>query len=572
MVGRIRLKVSVPRAIIQLIEKAGVKYVFGLPGAEDLPIYDAMIGSSVKAVLNSNEMFSAFMAGGYYRATGNIAACIAVAGPGITNMLSGMAEALCDSVAIILFVVTLGDDGKYYHTHEVDNMDMARPVVKKILRLSGIDTLKEEIAFAFETAKSKEPGPVIVEIPKEFLKMKTDLGVLEDPEKKCISSIPEDVRTIEGIRDILNAAERCGIYAGGGALDAADKIIELAELFSMPVATTATGRGVFPEDHPLSVGFGFGPSGTRLAEKTFKQCDVVLALGCKFSEASTGHWGLRIPGKLIHIDINEDVFNKNYKADITLCGDIRYSLDRILQLCRDHVVPNDLIFAQKVRNANKEPVGALNKKTIGNKLGPSDVFHALRESSTRETILVTDCGYHELWALSEFPVYNPRTFIVPTNFQAMGYGLPAAIGAKLGCPDKNVLCVTGDGGLLVNGFELTTSVREGLDLNIILFNDASLGIIKDLQIRRYGRTNAVDLGGVDYSSLAKAFGVQYHRIANYNELEDSFKGLKESCGVNLFDVHVEYSALPRYMSGLIRTLWHKMPLFQKIELLKESIR
>ncbi|MEW6102071.1 MAG: thiamine pyrophosphate-binding protein, partial [Candidatus Omnitrophota bacterium] len=553
--------------IVESLKNEGVSCVFGMPGAQNLALYDSLAGSGIRNILVTNEQNAPYMADGYSRATGKVGVCIVVGGPGLTHMLSGLAEANADSSPLVVLAMSIGSAKGDFFIHQVKQLEAARPIVKQVIRIRHGDTISRRIKEAFYVAQEAGPGPVIVEVSKEVLSEKSQKETTGEKagEKSALDSGVKE--KIEQLASKIINAKHCGIYAGMGAFGASGLIRQIAEKFSMPVATTISGRGVFPEDHELSVGFGFGPSGTEISEEVFKECDVILAFGCRFSEMSTGQWGMRISAWLAHIDKDKSVFNKNYPAQMALCADTQLVLVSLLDILKDAKRQKDISLMQKIKRGKEGQQGAVNKFNSADKgVLPSIFFQRLRKSLSRESILVTDCGNHQLWAVSDFQVFEPRTFITPTDYQAMGFGIPAAIGAKIGRSDRKVVCVCGDGGFLMSGFETLTAVREKLGIVIFVFNDAALGLIKDLQEKLYGRANCVKLVNPDYRFLAQALGVDYHGVKNEEELEQFCLKSMDYPGPMLVEVKVNYESLPRYAIGIKETFWKRASLRKKLTL------
>ena len=557
-------------SVVKCLEHAGVKTVFGMPGAHLLELIDSLIDSPIRSILTTSEQAAVFMADGYARATGTVGVCIAIPGPGLTNMITGLAESLVDSSPLVIFVVGIEKSRMAFHLHEIDQLAIVKPVVKKIITIAKGIEIPNSVANAFYCAEEGEPGPVVVEIPRRLLREETEyLPCLKVFNKDACKTTHD---AIVQITDLLTQARLCGIYAGKGALAASHQVIQIAKMLSAPVATTISGKGVIPEDHELSVGFGFGPSGSPVAEKIFSRCDVVLALGCKFSEMSTGKWFMKIPPTLIHIDKNSSVFNKNYPAAFTLCDDVGHAVEQLMQSLKETKREKNLDL---IKTIDKEKNKSIEKKLIKsskNGVHPSQFFFHLRKTVSRDTVMVTDCGNHQLWAISDWPVFAPRTFISPSDYQAMGFGVPAAIGAGIGCKDRRIVCICGDGGFLMSGFEMLTAVRENLRLAVIIFNDQALGLIKIMQKKIFGRTALVDFESPDYRSLAQAIKADYIEINSEEELRDGLQKMEVIQKTVLVNVKVEYKEWPRYVAGVAQASWEKLSLSEKLKLINNRAK
>ncbi len=549
-------------AITKSLIIAGVEYTFGMPGFSNLELFDTFCDYDLKNILVTSESNVAFMADGYGRVTDKTGVCVVVPGPGITNMLTGLAEAFTDSSPLVVLVTGIDKDGKEYHTHQIDQLDVVKPVVKKIITIQDPKNISKDIQEAFLIALSGEPGPVVVEISKKILNEK--FKYIECQKEENSKEYPGKDNTIEQIINLLTHSKKCGIYIGRGAGSASNEIMALAEKLNAPVATTVSGKGIIPDDHKLSVGFGFGSVGAKVAYEIFKECDVVLALGCKFSDLSTGSWTMEIPGTLIHVDQNSDVFNKNYQASITLCSDVKYTVEKIIVGLQDFDNSSSEQIISKIAKAKSAYFEKVNKSHSIKGVHPSQIFLMLRKLAPRNTVFTADCGNHQLWSTLELQVFSKNAYLAPSNYQAMGFGIPAAIGASLGKPQEKVVCICGDGGFLISGFEILTAVRNKLNIGIIIFNDKALGLIKELQEVGYSRTSSVDLINPNYEHLSKAFGIKYIEIKKMDELENGLQEMISQKGVCLVNIHVDYKRWSQYIDGVIRSKWKKMTLFQKV--------
>jgi len=464
----------------------------------------------------------------------------------------------------LVIVNRIKSDGKSFYIHEIKQMEAVEPIVKGIFRINNLSQTTDIVSKALHLAKAGDPGPVVIEILDDLSGSEkiTDQKNFNIEEKK--SGI--DKKKIGEIVNIFKSSKCCGIYVGKGAFSASKQIIELAEILAAPIATTVSGKGVVPDDYPLSVGFGFGPSGTETAENIFQTRDTLIAVGCKFSEMATGQWGFKIPERLIHIDINEDVLNKNYKATISLCADAAQSINEILMHKSEiqkekNVALIDEINERKEKHAKqREDIQCLDS------VHPSRFFYELRKQMKRGDILTVDCGYHQLWSLTEFEVYEPGTFITSCDYQAMGFAIPAAIGAKIAHPDREVACVCGDGGFLISAFELLTAKRENANIKVFVFNDGELGLIRHSQLKTYGRGNSISLTNVDFNSFAQAIGIEYVKISNDDQLPQRLEEIIECKKSVIVDVKISYSDEPRYFKGVAKTFWNKLTNEEKLKL------
>ncbi len=566
------MKKTGAQIIADLVWDMGVRITFGLPGSHNVELYDALKERGFRNVLTTSELSAGFMADAYSRVSGRVGVCVTIPGPGLTYLLTGLAEAYLDSSPLVALVAGIRSDYKQkFQIHEIPQGELASPVVKDVVRIESFDEIPLMIANAFEKSQSGEPGPVVVEIPSNFFRERGEQKprATAKPEKAGRFS---DYNKISTVVELIKQSRRCGIYAGKGAFCAAEEVKALSEKLSIPVCTTIAGRGVVPEDHPLSVGFGFGPTGNPFAREIFEKCDLIIGIGCKFSETSTGAWDLKIPENFIHIDQCEENLNVNFSAKIAICGDVGPVLREILNSFKGVTGKEDKKLVRKIRD-RKETFYKYKEPVVGGRgVRPENFFLKLREHLDRDSIVVTDTGMHQFFALSCFQVLQLRTFITPTDFQAMGFAIPAAIAAKLCYPDKKVVTICGDGCFLFTGFELLTAVREGINLLTVIFNDGSLGLIEDMQKRIYGRTEAVKLQNPDYKMLAMAFGMDYFSIENSQQIDSVLEKSLKNKRATLLEIAIDYSVLPRYIRQRFKTAAKRMPLPEKIYALSRILR
>ena len=559
--------------ITKILERHHIKRIFGIPGAQTLELFDAFTNAQFETILTTHEQCAAFMADAVSRVSDEIGVVSVVPGPGLTNLFSGLGEALLDSSPIVILVAGVNTDLPYtFQLHEIDQVAAATPLAKSVIRIEGPEEIEGKLSQALFISTNEEPGPVVVEIPVNILAKSAPL-------KKAAprADHPDPLQPIPALDEVIDellSAKRVGIYTGRGGFPAAGEIRELAEKLNAPVATTISGRGIIPEDHPLSVGYGFGRSGTKIARKLFSQCDCILAVGSKFSEVGTGGYGLKIPGKLIHIDANPKVLNANYPASISICADSRRALSEILEkISGREAAPRPNHCTELIRKAKADEIHDMGKREVQNEwTDPAKVFHTLRRLLPRNAVLTTDSGHHMFYALSFFPVYEPRTFLTPTNYQAMGFSVPSAIAARVALPDRQVIGTVGDGGFLMTGIELLTAIRFQLDLPILVFNDGALGLIQALQKRALNRTHAVGLVNPDFEAYARAVHAEYILIEHDGQIEPKLTRMLETKGVVLVEIRIRYPELTTYIKGQILENINRFSWGQKMRSLTRIVR
>ena len=537
------------------LESLGVKHVFGVPGTQNVVLYEALHRSAIRSVLSTHELSASFMANGYYRASGKIAPLITIQGPGFTYALTGLAEALHDSAAVLHIV---GDPAakaaRKFAFQALDQSGIAGSLVKRVFSIGQADEIPRLVAEAYDLALSGEPGPVLLQWSKEAL---ADAPTNPTGGKYAgAAGGPSPVDSlVEEAAMLLGAARRPVLLVGQGAVGAVEQVRQLAELIASPVFTTASGRGVLPEDHALALGFDFNRGDVHHLNDMIGLSDCVAALGCKLTHAGTGNFQLKLPSdRLIHVDASEEVLGANYPARLAIHGSIESFLDRLLPALRRLPGAPCCIWTRaeiedwKKRLSVARSTAVLEPVVHGVKPATAESFFTvLRSILPRNGIVVTDSGLHQGLVRRHFDVLSPRGLIIPNDLQSMGFGLPAAIGAKLAAPERPVVVVLGDGGFAMSGMELLTAVREKIPLTVIVFNDGRLNLIRLQQFQSFGSSESVDLLNPDFGTFAAAVGARYARIDG--NIEQVLRTAVDSDQVTLVEVLVGDSPSIHLMRG-----------------------
>jgi acetolactate synthase-1/2/3 large subunit len=546
------------KAVVESLKVLRIESVFGIPGVQNIELFDALADAPFETVLVTNEGSAAFMADAHARVTGKLGVLVVIPGPGITNALTGLAEALVDSSPVLAIVSAVdSEQEKSFQVHEIDQSAAVRPLVKGIFKPLKLEDIPGQIMVAANLAKEGEPGPVVVEIPYNLL-MKS--GEFVVPQPLSHKNNPDLDDQLDKIADDLRRSPSVGIYAGFGAIDASDNLIRLAEILQAPVATTISGRGVIPEDSHLSVGFGFGPSGFPLAKKVFGRIHTLLAIGCKYGEVATGSYGLKLPAYHIHIDNNPAAMGANYPVSVSMVSDAGYVLEELVARLQDKPKARNEKLKSEIEEAKKRYKHRILRLKRGKKyVNPSRLLNTLRDILNRDAIIVTDSGNHQFWTLSDFPIYERRSYLTPADFQSMGFSIPAAIAAKLAYPKRQVVSLVGDGGFLMSGMELVTVRRLGIAPLVLVFRDGALGLIRDAQRRLYRRTPFTGLHNPDFGYMARALDMDYISIKSDLEID---VGLRRACSSDrpvLIDANVRYKTPTRYFKGTAVTTMQRLP-------------
>lgn len=560
---------------VYALEQVGVRYTFGIPGVHNTEIYDELNKSKqIIPILVTHEGGGAFMADAISRTTSHTGCIVIVPAAGMGHAMSGIGEAYLAGVPML--VITGGvrtDSGRAYQLHDLDQQAILSGITKSSVKVEKHSDIVPAIFEAHEIALQGEPGPVSVEIPVNLQLFKGEIDEL--PLYSRTESNPTGYKDeIERAAELLIKAEHPGILAGWGAWEARHSLVQLAELLGAPVATSLQGLGVFPGDHPLHTGMGFGEYAQPAGEEAFRNCDLLLAVGVRFGEIATGSFGMQVP-KLIHADINENVFNRNYPAEIILHGDSEEVISDLLALLKD--------CSNEKRKGKIEEIIAREKAAYraewesaakGKKVSPWLFFKELRSQMKEDAIVVADDGNHTFLTAELMEIRKGGMFISPTDFNSMGYCVPAAIGAKIGNPVREVVGICGDGAFLMTGMELLTASKLGMGTMIFIFNDGELSQISQGQKIPYNRKVCTQLAEVRFDGVALATGSHYIRIENDSEIRN---GIEKALEVSksgqpvIADVLIDYSKPTRFTKGIVKTNLSRFPLSEKMRFISRAL-
>jgi len=527
-------------AIVKALEKEGVEVAFGIPGGAIMEVYDALYDSSITHILARHEQGAVHMADGYARASGRVGIAFATSGPGATNTVTGIATAYMDSSPIIVFTgqvprAMIGNDA----FQEADITGITMPITKHNYLVTDEKQVLRIIKEAFHIASTGRPGPVLIDLPKDVTQADIEFDY---PEKVDIIGYKPKIRghpkQIKRAVELIMKSERPVILAGGGVRisNAHQEVLELAEKIPAFVVTTLMGKGAIPEEHPLSLGF-IGMHGTKYGNYAVMDADLIIAVGCRFSDRTTGKFSEFAPNaKIIHIDIDPAEIGKNVRVDVPIVGDAKLVLREIIKLIEfkerkawfEHV--NELKRKYPLRYEFSEKV-----------IKPQFVVEKVYELFP-DAIVTTEVGQNQMWAAQYFKVKYPRQFITSGGLGTMGFGFPAAIGAKVACPDKVVVDIAGDGSFLMNIQELATAVDYGINVIVCILNNAYLGMVRQWQElfynKRYSATR-LRYPELSFEKIAKGFGAYGITVEKPSEVEDALKEAVEVDKPVVIDFHVE---------------------------------
>ncbi|MGQ0638829.1 MAG: biosynthetic-type acetolactate synthase large subunit [Nitrososphaerota archaeon] len=538
-------KMSGARSLMVALEKEGVELVFGLPGGANLPIYDELYKSNIRHILARHEQSAAHMADGFGRVSRRPGVCFATSGPGATNLVTGIATAQADSAPMIAVtgqvpLKMIGRDA----FQESDIIGISNPIVKYAFQPTDPAEIPEVVKKAFYISSTGRPGPVLIDIPKDVQQNETEVKFPDDIKIKGYHPwVDPDITEIERAIDMLLSAERPIILAGGGVIisGAFAELQSIAELLMIPVVTTFKGKGSFPENHPLSLG-PIGMHGHAEANKMMVEADCVLAAGSRFSDRSVGtfeEFEKRL--KIIHMDVDPAEIGKNQTTSVAVVGDVKTSLRIMVKMLIQKTVKRSDDYPWLKRVKETKEYYKQNLKIHSHPLGAAKVLRKLREVLPHQSIVTTEVGQHQMWASLFFDVIQPGTFFSSTGLGTMGWGFPAAIGAKAAKPGVPVLDIAGEGSFNMTENSLAVSVLDNLPVIVFVMNNFSLGMVAQWQRTFYNRRMiGIDLKNCpDYVKIAEAYGAQGIRAESLDEIGNAVKTALKSDVATVIDIPMD---------------------------------
>lgn len=579
--------------IVYALEQIGVRKTFGIPGISNSTIYEALYKSAhIEPIIVSSELSAGYMADAVSRTTTSIGTIIVVQGAGITHAMSAIAQANIDGIPLLIISGSNRIPGKDYHLHYMDLSKALDGIAKNKYQINDADEIISTIYEAFELAVSGEPGPVFIEIPLSvqmeqtesqfipFIKKGKDALTHQGSAKNDGFQLFAETETLENklenATEIIRNALSPGIYAGWGAIGAVNELKQLAELLTVPVSTTLQGISVFPYDHSLHAGMGFGHFAVPAAQNAFKKCDCLIAVGAKFSELATANYQLPVPENLIHIDINPSVFHKNYHAKVAIEGDSQMVLKEIIQILIKKNIrsKNDL---KQLSASIENDKAAYKKSWLRNPnevaVSPGFFFNALRNHLPKDTYIVTGGGNHRFLAAELFPISEPRLFIGNTDSNCMGYGLPAAIGVKLMYRSNTVIAIIGEAGLLTNGLELITAHYYKLGLIVFVLRESGILYSDQMDNIKNFRKTETAFKSIDLEKYAASIQAEYLVMKNDIDISGVITKSKEfsKIGKNVIvEVHWDSSRKSMFAEGLTKPDMSRHSILEKLKMLFKS--
>lgn len=523
--------------LIKALEAEGVDTVFGYPGGAIMPVYDALIGSSLRHILMRHEQAAALAADGYARSSGRVGVCLATSGPGATNLVTGIANAFLDSIPLVAITgqvsqSMMGTDA----FQEVDIFGISMPVVKHSFIARDVSELAQVVQTACHHARSGRPGPVLVDLPKDVAASNHDSPSFAPP-TSLLPPRPE-ARALSQARELILCSKKPLLYAGGGVRIARawTELRSFVEATEIPVVTTLQGLGAIPAQHRLNLGM-LGMHGSRAANYAVQSCDLLICAGARFDDRVTGKLAEFAPGaKVIHMDADPSEIGKLRAADCSILGDIKVALNFL------HVKPHASAWLKQCLASKKRFAWRYDAPTDG--VYAPFFISRLSELAHGSVIVTCDVGQHQMWVAQHYQFSCPQTHLSSGGLGTMGFGLPAAIGAQLANPQARVVNITGDGSVMMNIQELATIKRYNLPVKIVLFDNKALGMVRQWQELFFSqRYSEVDLSdNPDFAAVAEAFGIPAIKVEKKADVESAIETLLTSAGPLFVHVSIDTAA------------------------------
>lgn len=516
------MKYNGAEIVIKLLENENVKFIAGIPGGFNLPLYDALYKSSIHHILTRHEQGAAFIAQGISRTTDEVGVCFATSGPGATNLLTAIADAKLDSIPLVAItgqvpLSAIGTDA----FQEVDAYGLTIPITKHNFLVRNINDLFKIIPEAFRIAKEGRPGPVLIDLPKNIQTETIELADFPEGTSSTVNNYTIKCSTLEYIGELINNSKKPIIYAGGGIIraDSSKELYDFAKTNNIPVALSLMGLGAFPAKDELYLGM-LGMHGAPYTNYLLNEADLIIALGNRFDDRATGNIQKFAPhASIIHVDIDAAEINKVKSSNISVVADVKDFLASIIKYINSNPRTNWLNRVKYFKEKFPLP-------SYSDILHPVNIINFISQTTSDDTIIVTDVGQHQMWTAQRYSFNKPKTLLTSGGLGTMGFGLPAAIGASIANPESSVICITGDGSFQMNIQELATLADLNLNIKIIILNNHHLGLVRQQQELFYNKNFFASkfITNPDFKTIATGYGIN---SCNLTDEENILAKLKE---------------------------------------------
>ena len=520
---------------VKCLESEGVEFIYGIPGEENLDVMDALLDSSIRFITTRHEQGAAFMADVQGRLTGRAGVCLATLGPGATNLVTGVADANMDHAPLVAIAGQAATNRLHKESHQVlDLVNLFHPITKYATQILNPEIIPEVVRKAFKIAQSPKQGATFIDFPENIARIE-EISIKPITPRQVTTPYPAEVRLV-AVAKLISEAKMPLILAGNGLLraDCCDALVDFAEKLNIPVATTFMAKGAIPSSHPLSLGT-VGLQAHDYVSCGFDRADMVICVGYDLVEYPPKLWHQTGDRKIIHIDTLPAEVDSFYELTDGVLGDFRVSLSELAKRATRH--PGQL--HEKLRTAILLELHE-DDDDAGFPLKPQRIIADLRRALAAEDIVICDVGAHKMWMARMFPSEKPNTCIISNGFASMGIAVPGAVAAKLNFPNRKVVAVTGDAGFLMNSQEIETALRVNTPMVILIWNDASYGLIEWKQQSHYGRTSNVKFNNPDFVKYAESFGAVGYRVTRADDLLPMLNQALEQNTVVIIDCPVDY--------------------------------
>lgn len=522
--------------LVKCLENEGVKYIFGIPGEENIGIMDALLDSPIEFITTRHEQGAAFMADVQGRLTGTAGVCMSTLGPGATNLVTGVADANMDRAPIVAIAGQGATTRLHKESHQIlDLVNLFDPISKYSVQIREPEIVPEVVRKAFKFAEAEKPGASFIDFPENIAEM----YIPEMTPLRVQSPAPSvaPLGTAQRVVDMLNEAKNPVVIAGNGVIrfDACEELVAFAEAANAPVATTFMAKGAIPSSHPLSIGT-VGLKAHDLVAFGIEESDLVICVGLDMVEYTPSFWNPNADLKIVSIDASPAEVDEHFIVEAGMVGDIKDSLRRLSEKAIKHHGNVVAKLHEKIKaelNAHAEDTSFPVK--------PQKIICDIRKVLDDDDIVISDVGAHKMWMARMYQAEKPNTCIISNGFASMGIALPGAIAAKLHFPDKNIVAVCGDSGFMMNNQEIETALRLGLNITVLIFNDNKYGLIEWHQLRHYGRESHVEVTNPDFVKFAESFGAKGYRVDSAENLTSVLETALNDGTVSVIDCPVDYS-------------------------------
>ena len=521
---------------VKCLENEGVEYMFGVPGEENVDIMDALIASPIQFITTRHEQGAAFMADVYGRLTGKAGVCLSTLGPGATNLITGVADADMDRAPVVAIAGQGATTRMHKESHQIlDLVNMFEPITKYATQIREPEIVTEIVRKAFKVAQTEKPGSCFIDFPENIAGAEVT-GKRPIEVQKAYTSTPPDFK-IEQAAHIISDAKCPIILAGNGIIraGASASLVSFAEVLHIPVATTFMAKGAIPFSHELSLGT-VGLKAKDLVSFGFEKADVVICVGYDMVEYHPEQWNPDCCKTIVHIDASPAEVDEHYIVEVGVLGDLGEALRAIAWKAK----PHEGYFFRRLRQAIVREMAEY-AEDQSFPLKPQKIVWDLRQALAPEDIVISDVGAHKMWIARMYQAEHPNTCVISNGFASMGIAVPGAIAAKLACPERKVLAVTGDGGFMMNSQEIETALRVGTSLVILIWNDSEYGLITWHQLRDFGRPSHIGFKNPDFVKYAESFGAKGYRVERAVDLVPILKQALADDTVAIIDCPVDYS-------------------------------